>query len=72
MAVKKLKEIYKDKRIISFGDNYNDYEMLKDSDIAIVMPTAPKEVLDIASFITKDCLDDGIMYAIKEYLKYED
>ena len=71
-ALKKLKELYKDRRIIAFGDNYNDYEMLKEADIAIAMPTSPKKVLDIASFVTKDVLDDGIYYAIKEYLKYED
>lgn len=71
-AVKILKEKYKDVRIIAFGDNYNDKEMLMASDISIAMPSSPKEVLDIASFVTKAPLDDGISYAIKEYLKYED
>lgn len=72
IAVKKLKEKYPNKRIIAFGDNYNDYEMLKYADVAIAMNKAPKEVKEIASFVTKDVLDDGIAYAIKEYLKYED
>ena len=71
-AVLDLRKIYKDARIIAFGDNYNDLEMLKEADISIVVPTAPKEVQKVASFVTKNPLDDGIAYAIKEFLKYED
>lgn len=71
-AVKIIKDKYPNTRIIAFGDNYNDIEMLKEADISIVVPSAPKEVRDIASFITKAPLEDGISYAIKEYLKYED
>ena len=70
-AVQKLKELYKDKRIIAFGDNYNDYEMLYYADVAIAMPKSPKDLKNIASFVTKDVFEDGIAYAIKEYLKYE-
>lgn len=71
-AVWELKKKYKDARIIAFGDNVNDMEMLKAADIAIVMPRAPKIVRDLADFVTKDVFEDGIEYAIKEYLKYED
>lgn len=60
-----LKEAYKECEIIAFGDNYNDIEMLKAADIAIVMSTAPKEVKEIADYVTTD----GIAYAIKNYLK---
>lgn len=71
-GVRDLRNIYKDARIIAFGDNYNDLEMLLASDVSIVVPKAPKELKDIASFVTKDPLADGISYAIKEYLGYED
>lgn len=70
-SVKKLKELYPDKRIIAFGDNYNDYEMLYYADVAIAMPKSPDKLKNIASFVTKDVFEDGIAYAIKEYLKYE-
>lgn len=71
-AVRDIRKMFPTSRIISFGDNYNDIEMLKESDVSITFPKVPKEVKDIASFITLDPLDDGIYYAIKEYLKYED
>ena len=70
-GVSDLRKIYKGYKIIAFGDNYNDLEMLNAADISIVMPKSPKELKDIASFVTKEPLDDGIYYAIKEYLKYE-
>ena len=71
-AVKVIKEKYPSARIIAFGDNYNDIEMLLAADISISMPSAPKEVKDISNYVTKSPLEDGISYAIKEYLKYED
>ena len=43
--------------------------MLKASDVAIVMPTSPKKVKEIADYITTDVLADGIANAIKFYLK---
>lgn len=72
LGVKDLRKMYPNARIISFGDNYNDLEMLMASDIAICMPTAPELVKKSSDFVTKDVLSDGISYAIKEYLKYED
>lgn len=71
-GIEDLRKIYKDYRIIAFGDNYNDLEMIQNADISIVMPKSPSELKAIASFVTKDLLEDGIYYAIKEYLKYED
>ena len=69
--IKDLRIMYPNAKIISFGDNYNDLEMLKASDVAIVMPTAPEKVKECATFVTKDVFEDGILYAVKEYLKYE-
>ena len=67
--IKYIKKKYPNYKIISFGDNLNDLEMLKESDISIAMGQAPKEVKDIATFITLKPLEDGIKYAIDNYLK---
>lgn len=64
-----LRKMFPNHKIIGFGDNYNDVEMLSTVDISVVMPTAPKEVKDLADYITLDVMDDGISYAIKELLK---
>ncbi len=64
-----IKNKYPNYKIISFGDNVNDIEMLKASDISIVMGQAPNEVKKIATYITKPPLEDGIKYAIDNYLK---
>ena len=67
--IKELRKMFPKHKIIGFGDNYNDVEMLSTVDIAVVMPTAPKEVKVLADYITLDLMDDGISYAIKELLK---
>lgn len=67
--IKSIRERYPNHRIISFGDNYNDLEMMKKSDISIAMKDSPKEVKDIANFVTLSPLEDGIEYALKNYLE---
>lgn len=64
-----IRKKYPQYKIISFGDNYNDLEMLKVSDIAIAMKDSPKEVKDISNFVTKGPLEDGIEFALKNYLE---
>ena len=64
-----LRKVYPNSKIISFGDNYNDYEMIKNSDIGIVMQHAPEKLKCIATYVTKEPQDDGIKYAIREILK---
>ena len=66
--IKYIKEKYKNYRIISFGDNLNDLEMLKASDISIAMGQAPEVVKKNATYVTKKPLEDGIKYAIENYL----
>lgn len=67
--IKELKMRYPKYKIIAFGDNYNDIEMLEASDISIVMKHAPDDVKKYADFITLDVLEDGIKYAFENYLK---
>ena len=61
-----LRKMYPNHRIIGFGDNLNDIEMLSSVDLAVVMPTAPDCVKELADFITLDVMSDGISYAVKE------
>lgn len=56
-------------KFYGFGDDFNDIEMLDRVDISIVMGTAPMEVKAHATYVTKDPLEDGIQYAVKEILK---
>ena len=61
-----LRSMYPDRKIIGFGDNLNDIEMLSSVDVAVVMATAPDCVKKLASFVTRDVMGDGISYAVKE------
>lgn len=67
-AVPKLKEILGDraKKIYSVGDNMNDIEMLKNSDMGICVKNASEEVKKVSDFIlpyTND--EDAIAHLIK-------
>ena len=67
-AVPKLKEILGDraKKIYSVGDNMNDIEMLKNSDMGICVKNANEEVKKVSDFIlpyTND--EDAIAHLIK-------
>lgn len=53
--------------IIFFGDGLNDIPMFEKVKTSIAMGNAVQELKDIATFVTKDCNDDGIQYAC-EYL----
>ena len=67
--ISRLRELYPNAKIIGFGDNYNDVEMLKAVDVAIVMGSAPDQVKSLADFVTKPALEDGIAYAFEAFLK---
>ena len=64
-----LRNKYPGSKIIAFGDNYNDLEMLRAADISIAMGNAPEDVKKEASFVTKHVMDEGIKYAVEEILK---
>lgn len=50
---------------ISFGDNYNDIDMIKNTKFGVAMGNAIDEVKKIATFITKSCDEDGIEYYLR-------
>ena len=53
------------KDALSFGDNYNDLEMLRFTGTSVAMGNAPDDVKKAASHVTKSNEEDGIW----EYLK---
>ncbi|MCR5112511.1 MAG: Cof-type HAD-IIB family hydrolase [Acholeplasmatales bacterium] len=67
-ALPSIRNRYKDYKIIAFGDNLNDIEILKAADISIAMGQAPTLVKEASTYVTKKPFEDGILYAINEYL----
>ncbi len=53
-------------KIIACGDDHNDISMLKKADVAVVMASAPGEVLSLADIIAPSAKDDGIIQGIKQ------
>lgn len=54
--------------VVAIGDNSNDYEMLKLANVSIAMGNATDEIKRISTYITKDYLDDGVAFAIENYI----
>ena len=52
-------------KIIACGDDHNDISMLKEADCAVVMASAPCEVLQLADIIAPPAKEDGIIQGIK-------
>lgn len=63
--IAKLEKISLDE-VISFGDGYNDIELLKASGLAIAPNSAVKEVKKIADSITSDCNNKGVESYLRE------
>lgn len=56
-------------KVIAFGDNYNDIEMLKAVGLGVAVTNANVEVLKVAKAITDTNKNDGVAKAIKEFIK---
>lgn len=52
-------------KIISFGDNFNDVEMIRESGLGIAMQNSQTEILNISDAITLSNDDDGVEYALR-------
>jgi Cof subfamily protein (haloacid dehalogenase superfamily) len=61
-GVKKLSEQYKIRieNIIAFGDNENDYEMIKNCGMGIAVENAIEEVKKEAKYVCKNNNEDGV------------
>jgi len=58
----------KDEEVICIGDNINDFEMVKNAGIGIVMKNSALEKENIADFVTQDNNSDGVGVAIYKYI----
>ena len=58
----------KEEEVICIGDNINDYEMVKNAGVGIVMKNSALEKKNIANFVTEDNNSDGVSYAIYKYI----
>lgn len=56
------------KSIISFGDSYNDKEMLQLTGLGVAMDNAVPELKKIADFVTFSNQDDGVALALEALL----
>ena len=54
-------------KTMAFGDSNNDIDMLKTVSIGVAMGNSSIELKEIADYITSDCLDDGILNALKHF-----
>lgn len=54
--------------IISFGDNYNDIEMLASTGLSIAMENAVTKVKQLADFVTLSNQHDGVAYVLEAIL----
>ena len=55
--------------IISFGDGFNDYELIKQATFGICMKNGNEKIKNIAKFVTKSNNDNGFSFAINYLLK---
>lgn len=57
----------KEEDIVVFGDGHNDLSMMKQAPMGIAMGNAIEELKQCATFVTKDCSENGIEYACEYF-----
>ncbi len=65
-SINNIRKLFKNHKIIAFGDNYNDIEMLENSDFGVVMGQAPSQVKVHADISTLSVYDDGVYYMVNK------
>lgn len=60
-----------EENVVAFGDDYNDYEMIKNAGTGIAMENSEKEIKQIANFITDTNNNDGVLKYVKKYLLHD-
>ena len=53
---------------MAIGDGDNDLSMIKYAGCSVAMENAIADLKAEASFITKDCDEDGVAYAIEKFV----
>lgn len=70
-TVLKLKEMFGFEKIVAFGDNANDIEMLQIADVAVAVGNAREELKQIADFVVDTNDNDGVAKYLIENFKGE-
>ena len=52
---------------IAFGDGFNDVELFRFCGNSVAMETAPDELKEVATYITKSAKDTGVLWALKQW-----
>lgn len=67
-SIEILKKMYGFDRVVAFGDNHNDIEMLENSDVAVAVGNAQPDVKAVADIIVDTNENDGVAkYLLLEY-----
>jgi Cof subfamily protein (haloacid dehalogenase superfamily) len=56
-------------QIVTVGDSYTDYEMIKEAGLGVAMGHAPTEVKEVASWVTRSNDQSGVPYMVKEVFR---
>ncbi len=59
-TIERLKKLYGFDRVVAFGDNANDVEMLKAADLGVAVGNARPEALDVADVVIDTNNNDGV------------
>ena len=62
------KENLKNEEIMTFGDEKNDYLMVKNAGMGIAMGNAIEPLKKVAKFITVKNTENGIAYALNKFV----
>jgi Cof subfamily protein (haloacid dehalogenase superfamily) len=54
--------------VISFGDNYNDIDLIEQSGLGIAVANAREEAKAVAKEMTLKSIDDGVAVAVEKYV----
>lgn len=57
--------------IVSFGDSYNDIEMIETTFLGVAMSNSCKELKDKSAYITKSNNQDGVAYVLDQLIENE-
>lgn len=56
-------------KILAFGDDYNDLEMLEKADIGVAMGNAEEQIKAVADFVTLSNEEDVVAVFLSSYIE---
>lgn len=58
-------------KFVAIGDSLNDMYMVRDADFGIAMGNGCEEIKEVADFVTKPVMDDGLSVAAEKIMEME-